>query len=240
MSVMKSAPWSWFFFLKIVLLLGSLQSSAQTKAPKPFEQYLEPNKDYQAESVDISFPKEIEKYQKLFAASEEKNPAWYREFIKGSKPGVPVPFHVNLNVTPEQYQDYLDLWNKREFKVLEKVMVRLEKVSDRWRFLTTGQGARIPFLRYNEESDTFQSTNGTLARIDDIEAAPETILGAWKGSEWRFEEETPLGLTKENFAVGKSGDGNYAFLVYRLRDITAAGTPLLDQSRVIRIPLMDL
>jgi hypothetical protein len=167
----------------------------------------------------------------------KKDPAWYEEYSKNAKPGVPLPFHKNLNLSTEEYQEYLTLWGKREFKVLEKLGVMLEQRRGEWSFRLSGTGAMVSLLRYDEKEDAFRSTNGMMKRIEDIDAAAETILGEWKGVEWRFEEETPLGKTKENLALGKSADGKFGFLVYRLQDITANNTVLEDVSRVIRFPL---
>ena len=185
----------------------------------------------------VTPPEEIEKYIKLVKEGAKNDPEWYEEYSKNAKPGVPLPFHKNLNLTAAQYQEYLELWSKREFKILEKIGVLLERRRGKWCFSLSGTGAMISLLRYDEKEDVFRSTNGIRKRIDDIDAGEETILGEWKGAEWRFEEETPLGKTKENLALGKAADGKFGFLVYRLQDITANNTVLEDVSRVIRFPL---
>lgn len=210
---------------------------AQAIAPKTLTNILEPNKLYDGERVVVTPPEEIQNYIKLVKEGAKNDPKWYEEYSKNAKPGVPLPFHKNLNLTTAQYQEYLDLWGKREFKVLEKVGVLLELRRGKWSFRLSGTGAMISLLRYDEKEDVFRSTNGVMKRIDDIDAGAETILGEWKGVEWRFEEETPLGKTKENLALGKAADGKFGFLVYRLQDITANNTVLEDISRVIRFPL---
>lgn len=237
MNALKMTPGiTCTLFVALFSLLAG-ETSGQTKAPQSFEPYLEPDKSYIAEKVVVVPPKEIEKYYKLVKAGAAKNPEWYETYSEGAKPGVPLPYHENLNLTPEEYQEYRALWDKREFKVVEKVGIRLEKVGAQWRFLTTAQGDRISLLRYDEKADVFNSINGSLKRIDNIDAAAETILGAWKGVEWRFEEETAIDRTKENFAIGKSADGKYAFIVYRLQEVTVANTVLIDESQVLRIQL---
>ena len=210
---------------------------AQATAPKTFTNILEPNKLYDGERVVVTPPEEIQNYIKLVKEGAKNDPKWYEEYSKTAKPGVPLPFHKNLNLTTAQYQEYLDLWGKREFKVLEKVGVLLELRRGKWSFRLSGTGAMISLLRYDEKEDVFRSTNGVMKRIDDIDAGAETILGEWKGVEWRFEEETPLVKTKENLALGKAADGKFGFLVYRLQDVTANNTVLEDISRVIRFPL---
>lgn len=225
-----------FFAISFVILF-SAGVFAQATAPQVFTNILEPNKLYEGERVVVTPPEEIQKYIKLVKEGAKNDPEWYEEYSKNAKPGIPLPFHKNLNLTTAQYEEYLDLWGKREFKVLEKVGVLLEQRRGKWSFRLSGTGAMISLLRYEEKEDAFRSTNGVMKRIDDIDAGEETILGEWKGVEWRFEEETPLGKTKENMALGKSADGKFGFLVYRLQDITANNTVLEDVSRVIRFPL---
>lgn len=219
------------------LMLSPMSVFGQAKAPKIFADILSVNKLYEGQRVVVTPPDEIQKYIDKVKAGAKNDPVWYEEYSKNAKPGVPLPFHKNLNLSSEEYQEYLALWGKREFKVLEKVGVMLEQRRGKWIFRLSGTGAMISLLRYDEKEDAFRSINGVMKRIEDIDAAAETILGEWKGVEWRFEEETPLGKTKENLALGKSGDGKFGFLVYRLQDITANNTVLEDVSRVIRFPL---
>ena len=219
------------------LMLSPMSVFGQAKAPKIFADILSANKLYEGQRVVVTPPDEIQKYIDKVKAGAKNDPVWYEDYSKNAKPGVPLPFHKNLNLSSEEYQEYLALWGKREFKVLEKVGVMLEQRRGKWIFRLSGTGAMISLLRYDEKEDAFRSINGVMKRIENIDAAAETILGEWKGVEWRFEEETPLGKTKENLALGKSGDGKFGFLVYRLQDITANNTVLEDVSMVIRFSL---
>ncbi len=105
---------------------------AQVTAPKIFTDILDPNKLYEGQRVVVTPPEEIEKYIKLVKEGAKNDPEWYEEYSKNAKPGVPLPFHKNLNLTTAQYQEYLELWGKREFKVLEKIGVLLELRRGKW------------------------------------------------------------------------------------------------------------
>ncbi len=72
-----------------------------------------------------------------------------------------------------------------------------------------------------------------LERLEDIKAEASSILGAWSGYEWRFEEETGLGKTKENFAIGRYNEKSFGLVVYRVQEISSEGRRLLDKSLVI-------
>ena len=224
------------FFMAVFFLLVS-DVSGQVKVPKALAPYLAADKNYIGERGVPMPPKEIEKYYKLIKIGADKNPEWYEEYSDAIKPGEPLPFHKNLNLTDQEYKEYRAIWDKREFKVFEKLGVRLEQAEKDWRILTSGKDVQISLLRYDAEKDVFKSTNGEMKRIDNIEADSDTILGAWTGVEWRYEEETPIDRIKENFAIGKSVDGKYALIVYRLQHISALNTILFDENKVIRIPL---
>jgi hypothetical protein len=229
----QSKPAGFSAFLIFLAVTGSV--FGQSDFPKAFQDYLKPNQNYVAERVTVVLPEEINQFIKLFEEAAARNPEWYAEYSKTAKPSLPFPYHENLNLTPEQYQEYLDLWGKREMKVVEKMQLRSEERDGKWRILVSGSaGIAISLLRYDEESDSFRSTSGTLKRIEDIDVSAENLLGAWEGVEWRFTEETPLGRTKENLALGKMDDGKHGIIIYRLQDVSSTNRVLLDQSVVLR------
>jgi len=183
-------------------------------------------------------PSEIDKYVAKVETAARKNTEWFREFSANAKPGAPLPFHENLGLTQTEYDEYIALWKKREFKPMEEVMLLLrESAGGTWSLTATGAASTLSTLRYNSEKDSFRSPNGELARIEDIKADPESILGEWTGNEWKFEEESSLGKTKENVALGRFTDNKFGLVVYRAQELSSEGTRLLDKSLVIRFAL---
>ena len=83
------------------------------------------------------------------------------------------------------------------------------------------------------KDDIFRSPNGEMRRLEDIKADSSSILGAWSGMEWKFEEETGLGKTKENFALGRLADGKFGIIVYRAQELSTEGTRLLDRGLAV-------
>ena len=222
-----------------VQLLAVGGANAQT-VPKVFKQYLLPDVLVKGAVIVVLPPRDIQKYIAKVEKAAETNEEWFREYSKNAKPGVPLPFHEKIGLTKEEYAAYLDLWNQREYKVIPngKVAIRLEQPkAGEWMVRVTGEGSPIALLRYDEEKDQVKSPNGAMERIADIEADPMSILGAWTGQEWTFQEETSLGKTKENFAVGKLADGKTGLLVYRLQEVSSTGRLLYDKSLVVRFGL---
>lgn len=183
-------------------------------------------------------PPEINKFVAKVETAARKDPEWFREFSAESKPGLPLPYDERLGLTKEEYAEYLALWEKREFKAMEEVMILLrESTNGSWALTATGGASMLTTLRYQGKDDSFRSPNGELKRIDDIEADASSILGQWSGSEWKFEEETSLGKTKENIALGTFAGDKFGIIVYRVQELSSEGTRLLDKSLVVRFAL---
>lgn len=220
-----------------LLLCLTLPVLAQTKAPQVFADYLTPDVAVKGEVIVVVPPDDIQPYLDKVKAAAEKDPEWFKTYSKDAKPGVPLPFDEKLGITKAEYQDYLALWDKREMKPVPQgeLILRLEdKGDDMWIIRVSGLGSDITALRYNAKEDIIVSTSGNLTRIANVDADPQSILGGWKGREWKMEKEDDFGITKENFAIGKLNDGSYGLLVYRLQEVSPAGALLFDKSRVIR------
>lgn len=221
-----------------LIALSLVTSLAAAEEPKIFSGLFQKDVPVKGQIGMVMPPKEIDKYLAKVETAARKDPKWFREFSKQSKPGIPLPYDERLGLTQEEYNDYLKLWEKREFKAMEEVMLNLrQSAGDTWSITSTGGASSISTLRYSEKSDTFRSPNGELKRIEDIKADANSILGEWSGPEWKFEEETGLGKTKENVAFGRFAGNQYGVIVYRVQELSTEGTRLLDKSLVIRFPL---
>lgn len=216
-------------------LVASLSAA---EVPKVFAGLFEQDVPVKGQIGVVMPPPEIEKYVAKVEASARKDPKWFREFSGQAKSGAPLPYDERLGLTKAEYDEYLVLWEKREFKPMEPVMLLLRQSSgDTWCITSTGAASVLSTLRYNAKTDLFRSPNGEMKRLDDIKADPSSILGAWSGFEWKFEEETGLGKIKENFALGRLADQKYGLIVYRAQELSTEGTRLLDKSLIVRFSL---
>lgn len=220
------------------IAISLLTALSAADVPKVFSGLFEPDKPVKGQVGMVLPPPEIDKYVAKVEAAGRKDPKWFREYSSHYKKGIPLPFDERLGLSKEEYAEYLALWNKREFKPMEDVMVLMRKGSgDTWSLITTGSASSLSTLRYVAKDDEFHSPNGTLKRINDIKAEATSVLGAWSGCEWKFEEETSLGKTKENIALGRMADQNYGLIVYLAQEFSTEGTRLLDKAIVVRFPL---
>jgi hypothetical protein len=216
-------------------LVASLSAA---EVPKIFAGLFEQDIPVRGQIGMVVPPPEIDKYIAKVEVAARKDVKWFREFSATAKPGAPLPYDEKLGLTKAEYDDYLALWAKREFKSTEEVMLLLRLTAgDAWTLTATGGASTFSTLRYTAKDDAFRSPNGPMKRLDDIKADSGTILGEWAGFEWRFEEETSLGKTKENFALGRLADKKFGVIVYRAQEFSSEGTRLLDKSVVVRFPL---
>ncbi len=226
---------------RLIATLSVLTSIAALAAdePKVFAGLFEKGVPVKGEIGVVVPPPEIDKYVGKVANAARKDPAWYKEYQKKTKPGIPLPYDAKLGLTKEEYDEYIKLWAKREFKVEDDVQMMLkENTNGSWTLIATGEGGAISTLQYQPKADIFHSPDGDLKRIEDVNANPQSVLGAWTGCEWKYEEETGLGKTKENFALGKMEGGKYGLVIFRAQEISSEGTPLMDKALVIRFPLV--
>jgi hypothetical protein len=220
----------------VAALIVTAASAAET--PKIFAGFLEKDIPVRGQIGIVLPPPEIDKYVAKVEAAARLDPTWFREFSEQGKPGAPLPFHEKLGLTKEEYEEYLILWGKREFKPSAEVMLLLrESPTGAWSVTATGDASSITTLRYDPATDIFRSPNGELKRIEDINAPADSILGAWTGKEWKFEEVTSLGKTKENLAYGRMAGDKFGLIVYRFQEVSSEGTRLLDKSLVVRFAL---
>lgn len=221
-----------------LIVLASLCTLHAKDVPKVFEGLFVENIPMKAQIGVIMPPPEIDKYVAKVGTAARLDPKWFREYSGQSTPGAPLPFDKRLGLTQEEYNEYLKLWNQREFKPIEDVILLLrQNTGDTWTINCTGSGSMLTTLRYDPKTDSFLSPNGELKRLKDIDADPSSILGKWTGHEWKFEEKTDLENIKENFAVGQFAGNKYGIVIYRAQELSSEGTNLLDKSIVIRFPI---
>jgi len=223
-------------FLPLAASLIANLSAAEV--PKIFAGLLDKDVPVRGQIGVVMPPDAIDKYVAMVEKAAHADPEWFKEHSAKAKPGAPLPYDKKLGLSEEDYANYLKLWAQREFKPQQDVVLTLHQSgTDQWTINGMNGAETLSTLRYSSKDDTFHSPNGEMKRLEDINADPESILGAWTGKEWKFEEETTLGRTKENIAIGQFADKKYGLVVYRVQEITPGGSRSLDKSLVIRFPL---
>jgi len=196
--------------------------------------YLKIDKKVQGELISVIPPKEINKFTIKVNEAAAKDPAWFEEFFKGIEDGTPLPFHEKLGLTKEDHDEYLKLWSERKIVPITETKAPLTLRKNGNKYKIEAPGLPIGLLTYDSEKDQFNSTLGALKSTEAINAPAVSVLGAWSGNAWTYEAIDDFTNTKETLSLGRSKDGKYGFLLYRLRRLSLTGELLMDQSLVVR------
>ncbi len=222
----------------MVGLISLAGMASAGEPPKVLSDYIDKDVIVKGEVVKMDFPKEFFKFKELLEKAEAKDPKWFQEHLAKSGPDNPIPaYDAKLGMTQAEYDNYLKLWEKRGYKRIEDGQVELmlqEQAPGEWVVNVSGKGMPVSLIKYVEKTDTFKSFNGEMKRIADIDMKPTSVYKEWKGHEWRYFNEGPLVKTKENFAIGRTGDKRYGILIYSLQEVSVQGQILADDLLMIR------
>ena len=206
--------------------------------PAVLGQYLEPDKVVKGEVVKLDIPVEFLKFRELLMQAQKADPEWFKKLQKKAGKDNPIPpYDAKLGMTKAEYDKYVGLWEQRSYKRIEGGEVNLTLIEDGdndWVINVTGKGMSVSLLKYVTKKDQFESSNGTLLRIEDIKSPKESVYREWSGQEWRYFNDGDLVKTKENIAIGRTGDGKYGMLIYSLQEVSGEGKPLADDLLMIR------
>ncbi|WP_156817143.1 hypothetical protein [Rubritalea marina] len=216
----------------VAMCAASIQAA---EMPELLASCFSDDKPIPAEVVAVIPPPAFEEFVQKLSAVSQKDPEWFAEHMKKT-PGSPMPaYDPKLEMTQEEYDAYAKLWDSREAKKIENTTLLVREIRPgKWQISGTGVVSLLSLVVFDAETEQFISPNGAMERIGDIDAPKRSLLGEWKGYEWRFQSENSLTKMKENMAFGTTTDGKYHLLIYRLQEVTSRGKPLLDDSMVIR------
>lgn len=227
-------------FITYIIASLSLFTVGVTAAEPPeiLGQYLEPDKVTKGEVVKVDISSEFVKFRQLLDQAQKADPEWYKKLQEKAGEENPIPpYDAKLGMTKTEYDKYVGLWEQRSYKRVEDGEVNLILTQDGendWVINVSGKGMPISLLKYVPAKDQFESSNGSLLRIEDIKSPKESIYREWNGHEWRFFNDGDLVKTKENLAIGRTADGRYGILIYSLQELSGQGRPLADDLLIIR------
>jgi len=227
-------------FITYLITTLSMATAVLSAAEPPaiLGQYLEPNKVSKGEVVRLDIPAEFLKFRELLKQAQKADPEWYKKSQEKAGEDNPIPpYNAKLGMTKAEYDKYVGLWEQRAYKRVAdgKVQVILTEDGDNdWVINVSGKGMPVSLLKYVTKKDQFESSNGTLLRIEDIKSPKESVYREWSGQEWRYFNDGDLVKTKENVAIGRTGDGKFGLLIYSLQELSGQGKPLADDLLMIR------
>lgn len=192
-------------------------------------------------SVRVQFDPELPAYLRKFEEAAAKlTKEQQEELRKTIKPGQPIPFNDLFGMSKEEYDKYIECWNKRKIVEDEQVVAKFQPSGEKgiWSVASSTQRGPTPLsvLKYDENTGNWISPNGILERKDDVVYGPLNNLGAWKGQEWLYDSESSFSHTAENILMGKTDDGKYIYVIYNYLEVTTGGNIVDNKTMVLRFP----
>lgn len=232
--------------LALALMVPALVSSLYAaEKPEVIDEYLPVGKMVEASAVSVLLDESLqpfmEKIDKVFVTLPEKDK---KELVSQIVPGQPVPYDERLGWTKEDYAKYLECWNKKKIQEVAPVALGVFSSEDRgiWSLAAVAQQGPLPMstLKYDSNTKSWISPNGTLALKGDVSYDEWNVYGAWSGKEWTMEKKTILSTLTETIIVGKTKDGKYVYFVYNMSEKNPDNVAIANQSIVLRIPVTSV
>lgn len=229
--------------LALALMVPALVSSlSAAEKPEIINEFLPVGKMVEGSAVTVLLDERLqpfmEKIDRVFATLSEKDK---KELVGQIVPGQPVPYDARLGWTQGEYAKYLECWMKKQVQEVAPVALGVFASGERgiWNLATLAQQGPLPMstLKYDSNSKSWISPNGTMTLKGDVSYDDLNVFGAWNGKEWTLENKTILSTLTESVIVGKTKDGKYAYFVYNMSEKNPDNISIANQSIVLRIPM---
>ena len=215
-------------------------ASAQEAGKNLLLEFLDINKTVQAEFIQVEPDPSMQTYGKIINAARDKDPEWFAEHQSSSDAGTPLPYHEKL-MTKKEYEGYLKSWDKRKIVPVKgkngkpaRFEVRLTEESN-GNFVINIPEVPICLLQYSPKKNTFKCMMlGEAQFLEKVDAPANSSLRAWTGYEWKGVTKGTFENTKLNFAIGRTGDGKYGYIIYRIQQYSDDEGGISDKRYVLR------
>ena len=209
--------------------------------PKYLSKIFGTKKEVIGEKIEFVLPQNFSRYFHIIEKTRRKNFQWLKDYVNSISPKPPseiLPWHENLSVSKEEYEEILLLWKQRKLFFHSRVLLSLKENADfTWKIRSSGTS--FSNFIYDPDKDIFASPSGTLVRKEDFVADNLNALGKWKGHWWSLKKESSLGTRIEDIAIGGSEDNKYIYLVHKQSDFYIEPDSYFSKVSIIRIPIQD-
>lgn len=190
-------------FIPLLLILISTLSSGQeltaNVAADSIKVWLAPGNYTAKIMTGTTGGERVEVLSARMMTTIQANQEWYLEFAKTIPRGAKMPYHENLGLTREEYDELLDIYEniqptssgEGEFKITgKKKMIG---------FRAEGQLMGLNMLFYDIKTNAFYLDAGegrfspplTFSEPINVKTGKEGPYSSWHGFEWKFEQGVP-------------------------------------------------
>lgn len=171
----------------------------------------------------VSRPRAIELAQRLQQAARV-NPNWWLEHQKKAEPGEPLPYDSRLGLSKDEYNEFLVLSKMMTTQKKAEATLIVATADDDVYVLDGGQALPdFTGIEIDLKNDLIRTPFGTLIDRSEIDVAEGSALGAWVGTQWKFENAAPNGVpsTVAKLGVGRLKKSGRCVIYY---DVKLIGT----------------
>lgn len=179
------------------------------------------------ENVIIENPRLIE-LQNIFTKSIQENYDWFVEY--GKKNNFPLPYHQNMGLTKNEYEELQKLYKNTDFKLQESGKETITVIHDD-NFIHFSSSGILEFfndITINLSDTTIQMVDNTLKfqKIEIVTDSKNIFNSPWIGYSWRYNypenyesmssDYIKMGLVKYyTFTIGKIEKTGKTFMLIK-------------------------
>jgi hypothetical protein len=187
-------------------------------------------------------PKVVEMSERLQQVAA-KDPNWWREYAGQYPPGTPVPYHEKMEVTREEYLEFVELSARPSLIKYGEVLLEVSSPQQGVFRISAGDtvpemdGIQVDLVRDRIETPFGQAVQKTFVNRD---MEKQKLTGTWEGVQWEHLEvdTTAQKATSINFALGRLDESNTGILYYRVMRMTPREPPT-EVMIVLNYPLRE-
>lgn len=179
--------------------------------------------------ADVMAPVAPPRMAELAARLQEAakaNPEWFREQVKQSRPGEPLPYDPRMGLSQAEYSDFIAMSGQMTMEKQGEGEISIIPMGDG--VFTIDGGPRMPDLKGVEidfARQEVRTPHGVAKEQAPVNASAGSALGAWNGVEWkmtRLNPKTKTGATVK-FALGTLQPSGRSVIYYNVTKLDPAG-----------------
>ncbi|MDR3463426.1 MAG: hypothetical protein P4L76_14030 [Beijerinckiaceae bacterium] len=204
------------------LVVACVSAPGFALAAGPLDAYLPASGTIKGRVVELRVAPEDQAISKRFQVAVQGNMDWFKNYVKSSKPGEPLPYNAHMGITEAQYTQLLHM--KAEFKEKGTVEIKLNRAADGTVSFETSDAAaaNLKGTRFLDGEKVAETPFGKLAIFNEIHQGDANApFGVWNGAEWARVSEDTTQSPSVKVAFGKrepSGEGVFYYQVSPYKD----------------------
>ncbi len=156
-----------------------------------------PEGKFTADIMDsvIQSPRQAELTRK-FREGIQKNWEWFAQYSKTVEPGQPMPYHPNMGITEEEFNELQRYMSNIELVSSGTASFRIENENDIIQFKANGRLKLLELVKINLKTNEVNVGKYELAFADTDNVVDDStgLKSKWKGYTWRYEEPKDISL----------------------------------------------